>query len=504
VTADNIADRPSRPAGHIPLAALERTAGTAWDAAGHDHYQAGAYADAAKAWERCSQIDDTDPELHHNIGRARYQLGDIGGAARGLRRAASLTDSVDPWVALATLIPADPDATPSDILETRRETARRLARSSPARAVDPPRRQSHDSGRLKVGYLSAHLDDARYMKPVWGVINRHDRGQFEIFLLDDSPPGGGRPGYREHPRDRVEPVSAMDNAELAALIRDLGIQVLVDLSCYSAIERLPLFLSPPAPVTMAWFNMYATSGLPGIGHIVGDHVVARNQDEVYHSERVHRVEGSYIAFEVLHEVPDPAPPPSLSHGHITFGSLATQYKITPNVLDTWSAILRRIDTARLVVGNAALGNDGNRRYLLRRLSDRAVDPERVTLLGPADHLGFLRYYDMIDVALDSFPYNGGTTTTEALWQGVPVLTFEGDRWVSRTSASLLRAGGLDRWVSPDRHAMVDTAAELARDPATPGMLEGLRSGMRRRLGRSSACDCTGLTRRLETLYREMW
>jgi predicted O-linked N-acetylglucosamine transferase (SPINDLY family) len=299
-------------------------------------------------------------------------------------------------------------------------------------------------------------------------------------------------------------VFALDNLELAQLIRDLEIDVLVDLSCYSTVERLPLFLDPPAPATLAWFNMYATSGLPGIQHIVGDHTVAPPAEDGSFTERVHRVAGSYLAFDVLHDTPPVAPPPCLENGFLTFGGLISQYKVTSRMLDIWAELLRRTSTARLLLANRTMGVDSNRSYLLDRLADRGVDTERVILLGPQEHLAFLDYYDRIDVALDSYPYNGGTTTTEALWQGVPVLSFPGDRWVSRTSASLVFAAGLDRWVAPDEDGMLEAAVKLAGDPGTPARLESLRSDMRRRLRSSAACDCAGLARELETIYREVW
>ena len=125
-----------------------------------------------------------------------------------------------------------------------------------------------------------------------------------------------------------------------------------------------------------------------------------------------------------------------------------------------------------------------------------------SLEGGEEHYHFLQGYDRIDIALDTFPYNGGTTTTEALWQGVPVLTYAGDRWVARTSASLLRAAGLDAWLARDEDDLLAKASALARDPATPDRLATLRAGLRARLADSAACDTAGLCRALEQIYLE--
>ena len=123
--------------------------------------------------------------------------------------------------------------------------------------------------------------------------------------------------------------------------------------------------------------------------------------------------------------------------------------------------------------------------------------------GPSEHYAYLAAYDRVDVALDTYPYSGGTTTMEALWQGVPVLTFNGDRWAARTSLSILRAAGLDSWCLADRSAFVERAIALARSPTTPAELVELRATLRDRLARSPACDSAGLCRALETIYESI-
>ena len=131
----------------------------------------------------------------------------------------------------------------------------------------------------------------------------------------------------------------------------------------------------------------------------------------------------------------------LRNGWLTFGSFASAHKITDPVVAAWSRILLGAPTARLLLRNQLLNEPSNRLALMARFARHGVTPDRLLLSGGAEHFDFLRGYDDVDIALDTFPYNGGTTTTEALWQGVPVLTFNGDRWASRTSRSLLAGGG---------------------------------------------------------------
>ncbi len=170
---------------------------------------------------------------------------------------------------------------------------------------------------------------------------------------------------------------------------------------------------------------------------------------------------SYLTFSVDYPVPDVSAAPHLTNGYITFGSLASQYKVTPEVIATWAGILRANVSSRLLLKNKHLGSLTMQQYLREQFSQHGVSPERLVLEGPDDHFVFLKAYDRIDIALDPFPYNGGTTTTEALWQGVPVITFHGDRWASRTSASILDAAGLSHLVARDLAGYMSIASEPA-------------------------------------------
>jgi predicted O-linked N-acetylglucosamine transferase (SPINDLY family) len=156
-----------------------------------------------------------------------------------------------------------------------------------------------------------------------------------------------------------------------------------------------------------------------------------------------------------------------------------------------------------VLANRALKSACNRDYMARQFADRGVRAEQLEFLPPAEHYQYLDYYSRIDLALDAYPYNGGTTTMEAIWQGVPVLTFDGDRWASRTSQTLLRRTHLAEFVAADRRAYVETAVNMATDPAAPSRLAALRATMRDRLLASPACDAAALARGMEQIYRQL-
>jgi predicted O-linked N-acetylglucosamine transferase (SPINDLY family) len=366
--------------------------------------------------------------------------------------------------------------------------------------VNLVRPNANASRKLRVGYLSAFFAARNWMKFVWGVINQHDRGRFEVHLLSDGPDFSVEDGYADHAEDRIWQIRGVPNAVLAQHIAAAGLDVLVDLNGYSDQHRLPLFLYRPARLQVSWMGMYGTTGVPEIDCLVGDDAVLPPEEEKFCCERVVRVPGSYLAFTVLYPVPEVAPPPSLVSGRVTFGCLASAYKLTEPSIAAYERILHAAPTSRLLLRNRTLGEVSNRTVLLDRFARHGIVAERLMLEDGTEHFEFLRTYDRVDVALDTFPYNGGTTTAEALWQGVPMLTYNGDRWASRTSRSLLLAGGLDEFVAADQAGFEAAAIALANAPDTPRRLAVLRAGMRDRLRTSAACDVTALCRSLEALY----
>jgi predicted O-linked N-acetylglucosamine transferase (SPINDLY family) len=256
----------------------------------------------------------------------------------------------------------------------------------------------------------------------------------------------------------------------------------------------------PAPVVVGWFNMYATTGMSCYDYLIGDDQAIPPEEEKFYCEKIVRVPGSYLTFEVTYPVPPVVNSPHLANGAITFGCLASQYKITDEVIGAWSRILRQVPNGSLILKNGALGSLGVRQFVHGLFERHQVSPNRVRLEGPSDHYQFLEAYGKIDIALDTFPYNGGTTTAEAIWQGVPVVTFSGDRWASRTSASILRSAALGDLVGQGLEEYIWLAIGLAN---SPHRLRDLRRNMRSRLRDSPVCDTQSFARNMERLYTQM-
>ncbi|MDH4018681.1 MAG: hypothetical protein OEU84_03695 [Xanthomonadales bacterium] len=458
------------------------------------------FAESIKYFRKVIKLGPKLDIAHHNLGRSLHETGQADSAYQCFSTAIDLgleSSRKD----MAVIVPGFPSASNSTVLLERSKWADGVLRSAEVGAKKDCVKRDKTKTRLKIAYVSAFFHRQNWMKPVWGLVGQHDREKFEIHLFSDRTKLTPEIEIFLEPGDRFHDMSQLSNKEAADLIHAQGIDILVDLNGYSYPERFPIFLEKPAALIVGWFNMYATTGFSCFDYLIGDDCVIPPEEEQHYCEKIVRVDGSYLTFTVGYNVPDVSEPPCIATGFVTFGSLISQYKITDQVIDTWCEILHQSPGSRLLIRNAFLGKASNRRFLEARFRNNGIAGERISLQGPADHYQFLETYNQIDVALDAFPYNGGTTTTEAIWQGVPVVTYRGDRWVSRTSATLLRYAGLETLVAKDQTDYIRLATELAGDPER---LVTMRREMRDKLSGSKVCDTADFARSMEKLYLEIW
>ena len=446
---------------------------------------------------------ELQPELaigHHNLGRSLHEIGQSDLAYESFQKSIDLGFNAT-LKEVAIFIPGCPSATNQTVLEERKKWADSIPRPAAEKRYKDAVNRDISKSCLRIGYVSAFFHEDNWMKVVWGLISKHDREKFEIHLFSDRTKL--TPAIQQHLQqgDRFHDMSALPNDEAAAAIAQQDIDILVDLNGHSYPGRFPIFMDRPAPLIIAWFNVYATTGFDCFDYLVGDDCVIPRSEEPWYCEKIARMEGSYLAFDVAYDVPEVSEPPCVENGFVTFGSLISQYKITGKVIDAWCEILEQSPGSRLLIRNAALGKQSNRDFLRSQFTNRGIADELVLLEGPAPHFEFLKTYNRIDIALDAFPYNGGTTTIEALWQGVPVVTFWGDRWVSRTSATILRTAGFPGLVAESPHDYIRVASHLGENVEK---LKTMRLNMREKLRQSDACDTLNFAKSMERLYRDLW
>ena len=479
-------------------AVLRREPGlyAAWYGIGCALYTSGAFADAVAALSRAAKIAPNAMPARATLAEALYALGRVADSNRHYARIARDGDPTLRHIALGNIACSAPNDPAMDNAGIKRSREAWIAAEAAAICPlnTPPRPRT---GKLRIGYLGAFFGSKNWMKGYMGVLNAHDRDRFEVHFIADRSVPSAASGYRDHKDDRIWGVSGVSNEKLASLIAENGIDVLVDLNGYSFQRRLPLLLYKAAPVQFSWVGMYGTTGIAGLAGVVGDAAVAPPSEDKFFSEPVLRMPATYLTFDMFYPVPDVVPPPSVANGFVTFGSLASAYKITDAVIAAWARIVRGVPGSRLLLRNRTLGEPGNRADFAARFAVQGVGGDRLVLEGGAEHYEFLGTYDRIDIALDAFPYNGGTTTAEAIWQGVPLLSFNGDRWASRTSRSILLAAGLGECAAADEAGFVATAVRMG---LAPNSLVDRRAAQRSRIAATAAFDPPALCRALEVLY----
>jgi predicted O-linked N-acetylglucosamine transferase (SPINDLY family) len=439
------------------------------------------------------------PEVHHNIAKAYKDLGCIDQAIEHYRRAILAKPGfIDSHHNLLMAMHYSSKCSETEMREVAVGLSSKFERPAPGGVTFdrlPERRP------LRVGYVSGDLRSHPVGYFLRRVFANHDKTAFEIACYSNTPLQDATTGRLKADVSRWRDISGVSDAEAAALIEADGIDILVDLSGHTARNRLPLFARRPAPVQATWLGYFGTTGLPEMDYILADRFVVPAGAEGHFSERVLRLPGSYLCFSP----PDEAMPVAGRSGEegapLVLGCFNNLSKISDSVIALWADLLADMPDCRLFLKTNYLGDPGVRASIERRFASRAIGSERLILEGPSTRLELLQAYNRLDIALDPFPYGGGTTTAEALWMGVPVVTLRGDRWVGRVSESILEAVGLPDLVARDPSHYREIVRELANDRAH---LRSLRTRLRSMVERSPFCDGPRFASALEGLYRQMW
>jgi predicted O-linked N-acetylglucosamine transferase (SPINDLY family) len=382
------------------------------------------------------------------------------------------------------------------MFEAHRAWARRHAGGLPRRETRAPRERTE---KLRVGFLSPAFTagpTATFLRP---LLSNLDRARFEAVAYNV--------GRDDESSRNLQPLfsrwhalwDASDDAVAGCIAAD-DIDVLVDLAGHTPGGRPLVLARKPAPVIATWLDYFDTTGLDAVDYLIGDPVSTPADGAQRFSEQVVRIAPARLCYEPPPYAPAVAPAPALRNGHVTFGSFNRLSKIAPPVIGLWARLLAAVPDSRLLVKNAALADGGMRETLLGQLAAHGVDRDRVRLRAHTAHARMLGEYGDVDIALDTFPYNGGLTTCEALWMGVPVVTMLGNAMISRQTAALLEAAGLPQLVARDERHFVEIATTLATDLPR---LAAMRAGMRQRLAASPLLDAPRFARQFESALEAM-
>lgn len=487
----------------------------------------GKVRDAAATVESAIATAPDDPNLWRYLGALRHSQGDLSGGEAAIREAIARQPTLsEAYDNLAGILldqgrADDAEASFQQALSLNPEDARAHSNQLLCRnytETDPDRLyDAHKSwaeqhagpvkagaavprnARLRIGYVSGDFRQHSvgfFFEP---LLRHHDRAAYEIFCYANLENPDDVTGRLKSQTDHWRWVAGLDDDRLTKQIRDDRIDILVDLSGHTAGNRLPVFARKPAPVQATWLGYPNTTGLASIDYRITDAVADPDGAERYATETLVRLEGGFLCYDPPVDAPDVAPSPALDNGFVTFGSFNNLRKITPNAIAVWSEILKGVPGAKLLLKARPLADPATVSRFRQMFAAHGIDDGRLILRGAVaaatDHLAT---YAEIDIALDPFPYNGTTTTCEALWMGVPVVTLRGDRHAGRVGASLLTQTGQDACIAHTKNDYIAIARDLAKVPV---YLEQRRARLRDTLRNSPLCDGDRFCRSMEAAYR---
>ncbi len=379
----------------------------------------------------------------------------------------------------------------------------RLASQNQTRFITPlpPAPAKPPGSRLHVAYLSNDFHGHATASLITQVLESHDRERFEVSLLSHGDDDGSALRQRlVRAGDRFEEMGLLSLPDMARRVRELGVDILVDLKGHTAGSRLNMLAYRPAPVQVAWLGFPGTCGAPGVDYVIGDATVTPLEDAPWYSEKIAQMPHCYQPNDASRgRTGVPARQAlGLADDALVLLSANQVGKLNPPLFDAWMEILRRVPRAVLW---QLTGGDAPDAELRREVQARGVAPDRLVFMPRAEMAEHLRRLGAADIALDTWPCNGHTTTSDALWAGVPVVTLRGDTFAGRVSESLLRAAGLPELVCQTPQAYVERVCELAAQPA---LLAPLRERLARARDTSPLYDTPRFARDLEALYERMW
>lgn len=474
----------------------------AWNNLGVAFKERGRFDEAVAAFEKAITLREGFAEAYNNLGSALKDQGKPDASRQMYERAIALAPN---YAAahnnLLLSMQYAAGITQQQLFELHLRFA---AQFEPALAQQ---RFNHVPGRdpgkrLKIGYVSPDFRRHAVAFFIEPILARHDKSQVEVYCYYSHVINDEFTARIKADADHWIPCRSMSDQQLAERIHADGIDILVDLAGHTSGNRLLAFARKPAPVQLTYIGYPSTTGLASMDYRLTDGwAEPPGQSEHVNVETLWRLPEVFCCYAAHPGSPAVIDhPPCQDNGYITFGCFNNYAKVSDAAIVLWAAILDQVPESRLMLEILGLDNPGMREGVQARFARLGIDPARLVLIANERKNQFV-LYNRIDIALDPFPCNGGTTSFDTLWMGVPFVTLAGTNFISRLGVTILHNGGLDELIGEDEAAYVRIAVQLARDPER---LVRLRAGLRERTRASPLMDMERFTRHLEEAYRGMW
>lgn len=474
----------------------------AWNNLGVAFKERGRFDEAVAAFGQAIALRDGFAEAYNNLGSALKDQGKPDESRAMYERAIAIApDYAAAHNNLLLSMQYAAGITQQQLFELHLRFAAQFEPAlAPQRFTHAPRRDP--AKRLKIGYVSPDFRRHAVAFFIEPILARHDKAQVEVFCYYSHVINDEFTARIRADADHWIPCRSMSDQQLAERIHADGIDILVDLAGHTAGNRLLAFARKPAPVQLTYIGYPSTTGLTTMDYRLTDPwAEPPGQSEHVNVETLWRLPEVFCCYAAHPSNPAVIDhPPCEDNGFITFGCFNNYAKVSDPAIVLWAAILERVPGSRLMLEILGLDNPGKRDEVQARFARLGIDPARLILIAN-DRKNQFVLYNRIDIALDPFPCNGGTTSFDTLWMGVPFVTLAGSNFISRLGVTILHNGGLDELIGEDEAAYVRIATELALDPAR---LRRLRTGLRERTCASPLMDMARFTRHLEEAYRGMW
>lgn len=458
----------------------------------------GLFDDAIAAYRRAIGLQPNYAEAYSNLGNALFEEGLLDEAIASFDRAVTLAPRNPRLLSNRIyMLHFHPDYGPETILRERMRWDDLFGKPLQS-AIQPFANGRDPNRRLRIGYVSPDMRNHSVGRFLLPLMRAHDPAQVETFCYCDVARSDEITEQTRKYAHQWRNIAGMSDAGVAAAVQADGIDILVDLAMHMARSRPLLFARKPAPVQVAWLAYAGTTGMSAIDYRLTDPFLdPPGRNDMHYVEKSVRLPETFWCYEPMTESPI-SPLPALGSGFVTFGCFNNFCKITPQTIDAWCALLAAVPNSHLILH----ANPGRHRDRTRQtLMDRGIDPLRLEFVEKLPLQSYLAQYSRIDIALDPFPYGGGTTTCDAIWMGVPVVSLIGQTAVGRGGFSILMNLRLPELVAKHVQEYITIAASLAADQA---VLCDFRLTLRDRMRRSPLLDAPRFARNIEQAYRNIW
>lgn len=448
--------------------------------------------------EQAIQADPTMGDAYQDLGYAYFSLGMLDKSVSTSELAVERNpENAAAYSNLLFFVSHQEGLSPEEIFRKHLGFGERF--EAPLGHPRPHENDRDPERRLRIGLVSADFYNhavAHFLTP---VLEHIDRDRFDLFAFHNTVKFDETSEKLKSLFKYWVAVSHVSDRDLAEIVRACRIDVLIDLSGHTAGNRLLTFARKPAPVQMSWIGYADTTGLKSMDYFVTDRFLAPpGSFDEHFSETLLRLDNT-ITFTFDADAPPVGPAPVMKNGFVTFGSFNRPGKITSITLDVWAALMNAVPGARLLIGS--VDTEKVSRHLAQELASRGVDESRLRFLPRIPLRRYLEAHADVDVLLDTFPYNAGTTALHSLWMGVPVLTMKGKRIVSNIGAALMAKADLPAFVAEDDDDFVNKGVALAQQPE---LIASIRSRLRQHLSNQQGFSSEYATRCLEDGLRSAW